>query len=131
MVLIFGGRAGIPSTLCVCGETVTIWRHFICQIYLFTNWQLRCEGSHPLALQKQKSPYLGDFIFGGRAGIRTLDPLIKSQLLYQLSYASKTEQILADYKLFYAKCKCLCCFCFSSVFNTILKNVFFMLKYIL
>ena len=25
--------------------------------------------------------------FGGRAGTRTLDPLIKSQLLYQLSYA--------------------------------------------
>ena len=28
--------------------------------------------------------------YGGRAGTRTLDPLIKSQLLYQLSYASKT-----------------------------------------
>ncbi len=27
------------------------------------------------------------FISGGRAGTRTLDPLIKSQLLYQLSYA--------------------------------------------
>ena len=25
--------------------------------------------------------------FGGRTGIRTPDPLIKSQLLYQLSYA--------------------------------------------
>ena len=25
--------------------------------------------------------------FGGRTRIRTLDPLIKSQLLYQLSYA--------------------------------------------
>ena len=29
--------------------------------------------------------------FGGRAGTRTLDPLIKSQLLYQLSYASISE----------------------------------------
>ena len=27
------------------------------------------------------------YIYGGRAGTRTLDPLIKSQLLYQLSYA--------------------------------------------
>ncbi len=32
------------------------------------------------------------FISGGRAGTRTLDPLIKSQLLYQLSYASRTYQ---------------------------------------
>ena len=31
------------------------------------------------------------FILGGDTGIRTLDPLIKSQLLYQLSYVSKTE----------------------------------------
>ena len=28
-----------------------------------------------------------DFIYGGRAEARTPDPLIKSQLLYQLSYA--------------------------------------------
>ena len=31
---------------------------------------------------------------GGRAGTRTLDPLIKSQLLYQLSYASKTNFLI-------------------------------------
>ena len=32
------------------------------------------------------------FLFcGGGTGTRTLDPLIKSQLLYQLSYASKTD----------------------------------------
>lgn len=29
--------------------------------------------------------------FGGGTGTRTLDPMIKSHLLYQLSYASKTE----------------------------------------
>src|SRR5215510_12075812 len=34
----------------------------------------------------RKSCYLFDFI-GGRTRTRTLDPLIKSQLLYQLSYA--------------------------------------------
>ena len=39
---------------------------------------------------KIKNHHTVDFYFGGRAGIRTLDPLIKSQLLYQLSYASKT-----------------------------------------
>ena len=32
------------------------------------------------------------FLFlGGGTGTRTLDPMIKSHLLYQLSYASKTE----------------------------------------
>ena len=45
----------------------------------------------------------GLFISGGRAGIRTLDPLIKSQLLYQLSYASSA----ANYTLFFNKCKFL------------------------
>ena len=40
---------------------------------------------------------------GGRAGTRTLDPLIKSQLLYQLSYASSDD----NYIRFSAKCKFL------------------------
>ena len=39
-----------------------------------------------------KNGHFRDRLFhGGRAGTRTLDPLIKSQLLYQLSYASRTE----------------------------------------
>ena len=44
--------------------------------------------------QRKKNPTLymaiwdiNIYIYGGRAGTRTLDPLIKSQLLYQLSYA--------------------------------------------
>jgi len=40
-----GGGTEIPSTLCVCGETVTILLRYACKIYLFTNWQLRCESS--------------------------------------------------------------------------------------
>ena len=36
---------------------------------------------------KNKKPLYAAYIFGGRTGTRTLDPLIKSQLLYQLSYA--------------------------------------------
>ena len=36
---------------------------------------------------QNKNRYKNGLIFGGRAGTRTLDPLIKSQLLYQLSYA--------------------------------------------
>ena len=60
---------------------------------------------------KQKPPQWR-FYSGGRAGTRTLDPLIKSQLLYQLSYASKTHfsQVFtqlrrADYISFYNICK--------------------------
>jgi hypothetical protein len=34
-----------------------------------------------------KNLILLDFLGGGRTRTRTLDPLIKSQLLYQLSYA--------------------------------------------
>ena len=41
--------------------------------------------------KKQKKHPFGCFIFGGGTEIRTLDPMIKSHLLYQLSYASKTE----------------------------------------
>ena len=41
--------------------------------------------------KKQNDHIRGRCIFGGRAGTRTLDPLIKSQLLYQLSYASRTD----------------------------------------
>ena len=46
-----------------------------------------------LSLQNKK-PHMAVYYFGGRAGTRTLDPLIKSQLLYQLSYASRTEFLI-------------------------------------
>ena len=46
-----------------------------------------------LSLQNKK-PHTAVYYFGGRAGTRTLDPLIKSQLLYQLSYASRTEFLI-------------------------------------
>ena len=45
---------------------------------------------HKSRATTKKQPQLRLLYFGGRAGTRTLDPLIKSQLLYQLSYASKT-----------------------------------------
>ena len=54
------------------------------------------QGSNPNIKQKIKRPIRVVKFFGGRAGIRTLDPLIKSQLLYQLSYASKTQNCI-DY----------------------------------
>ena len=48
---------------------------------------------HYGATQIIKPPNGGFIIYGGRAGTRTLDPLIKSQLLYQLSYASRTVKL--------------------------------------
>ena len=35
----------------------------------------------------EKNPAVAGFRIGGRTRARTVDPLIKSQLLYQLSYA--------------------------------------------
>ena len=40
-------------------------------------------------LDAQKKPPEGGFFIGERVGIRTRDPLIKSQMLYRLSYAPK------------------------------------------
>jgi hypothetical protein len=40
-----------------------------------------------ITAQQQMSPMLDHRLSGGRTRTRTLDPLIKSQLLYQLSYA--------------------------------------------
>lgn len=46
-------------------------------------------------------------ICGGATGTRTLDPMIKSHLLYQLSYSPRTffQQFGPDYDTFFAKSK--------------------------
>ena len=64
-------------------------------LYLFFSHLIRfaalrqiCEptGSRPCFIKpKEKTPVSGVFSFGAPPGTRTLDPLIKSQLLYQLS----------------------------------------------
>ena len=62
---------------------------------VLANW--RSEPFHGFSSawsNTKKTAVKWPFISGGRAGTRTLDPLIKSQLLYQLSYASRT--ILPD-----------------------------------
>ena len=57
-------------------------------------------GSRPAAGMDRRHPGLGDPHnqtvikeegFGGRARIRTVDPMIKSHLLYQLSYSPLVE----------------------------------------
>ena len=65
-----------------CVQNVTISLHCVCKIHLFSNGFSSC------AIKKRPIRSLN--LFGGGTGTRTLDPLIKSQLLYQLSYASKT-----------------------------------------
>ena len=52
--------------------------------------------SDPTGPDKQKRPYSvkNNGLFSGRgAGTRTLDPLIKSQLLYQLSYTPRVLKL--------------------------------------
>ncbi len=71
-----------------------VWREQRIRLFLPTGVPNPFTGSRPLGPTQKKRPYKWPFISGGRAGTRTLDPLIKSQLLYQLSYASRT--ILPD-----------------------------------
>ena len=67
-----------------------VWREQRIRLFLPTGVPNPFTGSRPLGPTQKKRPYKWPFISGGRAGTRTLDPLIKSQLLYQLSYASRT-----------------------------------------
>ena len=41
------------------------------------------------------------FYLGGDTGTRTLDPMIKSHLLYQLSYVPKTEPERRTFQFFF------------------------------
>ena len=43
-----GGWGGIPSALCACGQTVTIWLYYVCQIYLFSNPATFVAMSNPM-----------------------------------------------------------------------------------
>ena len=51
-------------------------------------WLLRVL--RPVSAEIKKPPCGGFLISGGDTGTRTLDPMIKSHLLYQLSYVPKT-----------------------------------------
>ena len=94
----FGGhRNGLYIPIC---GTLPQWAPFTTYgsnffSFVLANW--RSEpflGSRPACPNKTKNRTWRFIYFGGRAGTRTLDPLIKSQLLYQLSYASKTNFLI-------------------------------------
>lgn len=65
---------------------------------VLANYRVEPTGSRPLAhvTNKKKRPLGGFFICGGTTGTRTLDPMIKSHLLYQLSYGPKTRPRTSD-----------------------------------
>ena len=70
-------------------HSLTLHRHAVA--CLSPSGRTPFSGSNLVAFTKNPPHKAGD-IFGGDTGIRTLDPMIKSHLLYQLSYVSKTEQ---------------------------------------
>ena len=51
-------------------------------------------------LSVQRKTSVQEAVFGGRTGTRTLGPLIKSQLLYQLSYSPENKKFIASCPLF-------------------------------
>ena len=95
--VIFGGRAGIVYSHSTIVRGPLSTRNDFTTLTLFVKSAIvsnprRVFFKHDLygffVPRTKKQPPFGGVIFGGRAGTRTLDPLIKSQLLYQLSYAS-------------------------------------------
>ena len=113
-VCVCGGRAGTPSRGVVhagCGAFVT-FRYARCA-FSTTYCRTLGQGSRPGRHNTKIKNRVAVCVCGGRAGTRTLDPLIKSQLLYQLSYAPGPVVILSsllsfdlgDYSPFLAKCK--------------------------
>ena len=53
---------------------------------VFNNYPLRTDGFSPSQANNKKTTFSGGFVIGEPDGIRTHDPLIKSQMLYRLSY---------------------------------------------
>ena len=48
---------------------------------------------------KKKRSSVGNFSFCTPAGVRTLDPLIKSQMLYQLSYKRISNCVISELRV--------------------------------
>ena len=65
-----------------------LWLVLLHGIFLYKSIPLKNSQRKSVSFQskkKQKTPLLRCFFYGAPSGIRTRDPLIKSQLLYQLS----------------------------------------------
>ena len=56
-----------------------------------TGYRVEPTGSLPVSPNQNKNRQYVGFNFGGATGTRTLDPMIKSHLLYQLSYSPRTS----------------------------------------
>ena len=85
LTIFCGGTTGTVNShlahkLCRMGPFPHVWRERRVQLVL-ANYRVE-PGSRPLAhATNKKRPYGRFFICGGTTGTRTLDPLIKSQLL--------------------------------------------------
>ena len=100
------------------GDTVFAWQKclrgkrddlitltFIKSTCLSNPWQLRCKAFKSNRIYQKNTPRKVGNFSGGDTGIRTLDPMIKSHLLYQLSYVSKTELRFSSTHIFTYKKK--------------------------
>ena len=85
-----GCHVGIKPT----HTRATIWRvnHFTNDTINGAHWRIRTPApiSRPPGFQDRSlQPDLGKWAYGDSREVRTLDPLIKSQVLYRLSYGVK------------------------------------------
>ena len=71
---------------------------------VLTNYPLRTGGFSPPRAHNKKTTFSGGYLIGEPGGIRTHDPLIKSQMLYRLSYRpSHNEPCIMHKKKFVNK----------------------------
>ena len=64
--------------------------HFVKQEFFYDQYR-----------NQNKKPRFPAVYLGGDTGTRTLDPMIKSHLLYQLSYVPKTEPEIRTFLFFF------------------------------
>ena len=80
-----GRRVGVDfvaqALICFADRHTSVWLSLVVEPLLWASNLLT------LLLPIKKSPLSWTLFIGRRVGVRTPDPLIKSQLLYQLSYA--------------------------------------------
>ena len=91
------GTQGLPRAVRLrtgCGAFLTNRRRKAWLFYSKSNprrFQRLLRVLRHVSAEIKKPPDGGFLISGGDTGTRTLDPMIKSHLLYQLSYVPRTE----------------------------------------
>ena len=91
MFFILVETQGFPRHKCLWGNRNDFAALCLQNLLVVEPCNFVAPGSSSHVLTKIKNTQTGVFYFGGDTGIRTLDPMIKSHLLYQLSYVSETK----------------------------------------